>query len=188
VLIFVGMWVALGGLRGAWNNPAQAADAISRVPANVNVTVAGDVTQEPILEASGRLLVVDVHQVSVDGGTDWRPASGMLQVHANGPDDWFAPAYGDALQVTGKVVPVTGSAPADVLARMTASSVRIVARGGGSPLFARLFTLRVALAQAMQHALPEPEAALLIGILLGLKTPVLRARLALFTTTGTIHR
>jgi hypothetical protein len=64
----------------------------------------------------------------------------------------------------------------------------IVDREGGNPLLARLFDLRLALAQAIQHALPEPEAALLIGILLGLKTPVLRSRLALFTATGTSHR
>jgi competence protein ComEC len=63
----------------------------------------------------------------------------------------------------------------------------IVERDGGNPLLAHLFELRLALAQAIQRALPEPEAALLIGILLGLKTPLLRSRLALFTATGTIH-
>jgi hypothetical protein len=68
VCALVGMWIAVGGTRGAWNNPAQAPDAISHVPPSVTVTVTGDVSQEPILEATGRLLVVDVHQVSRDGG------------------------------------------------------------------------------------------------------------------------
>jgi competence protein ComEC len=45
----------------------------------------------------------------------------------------------------------------------------------------------VKLAQAIQHGLPEPGASLLIGILLGMKTPTLRARLPLFTATGTNH-
>lgn len=183
----VALWLALGGLRGAWNNPARAADAISRFPTGVTVTVAGDVSQEPILEASGRLLVVDAQRITRDGGAHWEPASGMLQAHVSGPEDWFAPAYGDTLELTGQLAPITGSAPADVLARMTPTRVTITARGGGSPVFAWLFSLRVALAQRLERSLPEPEAALLIGILLGLKTPVLRARLALFTATGTIH-
>jgi competence protein ComEC len=186
-LTFAGLWLAIGGIRGAWDNPAQASDAISRQPAGVSLQVAGTVSQEPVLEATGRLLIVDVDQVSRDGGARWQPAVGSLEAHVGGPDDWLAPAYGDALQLTGKLVPLTGSAPAGVLARMSVTSVTIAARGGGNPLFAWLFNLRVLIAQGMQRSLPEPEAALLIGILLGLKTPVLRMRLALFTATGTIH-
>jgi competence protein ComEC len=74
-----------------------------------------------------------------------------------------------------------------VLARLVGAYAQIEARGGGNPILARLFAVRVQLAQGIQRTLPEPEAALLIGILLGLKTPVLRSRLALFTATGTIH-
>ena len=74
-----------------------------------------------------------------------------------------------------------------MIARLTGVRATVVSQGGGNPLLAALFDLRLRLAAIIQHALPEPEAALLIGILLGLKTPVLRARLPLFTATGTIH-
>jgi competence protein ComEC len=70
---------------------------------------------------------------------------------------------------------------------MTGARATVQARGGGNPLLAALSALRVQLAQAIQRSLPEPEAALLIGILLSLKTPTLRARLPLFTAAGTIH-
>jgi competence protein ComEC len=150
-------------------------------------TLRGDVAAEPIPEAGARLLIVAVSQVSVDHGATWRPADGRIEVKVTGPDDWFTPGYGDTLQLSGRLATAGTAAPAGVLAWVTNARTQIVARGGGNPLLAWLFALRVRLAEGIQRALPEPEAALLIGILLGLKTPVLRARLALFTATGTIH-
>jgi hypothetical protein len=67
---------------------------------------------------------------------------------------------------------------------MTKARSVIVNREDGNPVLARLFDLRLALAQAIQRALPELEGDAAHGILLGLKTPVLRSRLALFTATG----
>ena len=128
--------------------------------------------------------LVDSHRR--DGPT--QAASGRITTAYYGPDDWFAPAYGDTLSLSGDLEPLDGRyAPPGVVAELTKARSVIVDREGGNPLLARLFDLRLALAQAIQRALPEPEAALLIGILLGLKTPVLRSRLALFTATGTIH-
>ncbi len=90
--------------------------------------------------------------------------------------------------LTGKLLPLQGTyAPAGVVVRMTSVRAQIEARGGGNPLVMWLFNLRVSLAEAILRSLPEPAAALLIGILLGLKTPMLRAQLAFFTSTGTIH-
>src|SRR5258706_10846933 len=131
---------------------------------------------------------MEVRGASADGGRDWQAASGGGEADVVGPDDWFAPAYGDAVSLSGPLRPLAGSyAPPGVLARLSGARATIRSRGNGNPLLAALFALRVRLAQAIQRALPEPEAALLIGVLLGLKTPALRARLALFTATGTIH-
>jgi hypothetical protein len=52
----------------------------------------------------------------------------MVEVHVGGPEDWFAQAYGDTLELTGKLQAVSGGVPAGVLARMTATHVNIVAR------------------------------------------------------------
>ncbi|HEX9037595.1 MAG TPA: ComEC/Rec2 family competence protein [Ktedonobacterales bacterium] len=70
---------------------------------------------------------------------------------------------------------------------MSSARVSIQARGNGFAPLATLYQCRAALAQGAERSLPEPEAALLIGIVLGLKTPALRARLPLFVATGTIH-
>ncbi|HEX5546302.1 MAG TPA: ComEC/Rec2 family competence protein, partial [Ktedonobacterales bacterium] len=134
-----------------------------------------------------RYLLVDVSAASLDNGATWQPAVGRADVTVYGADDWFAPDYGDTLSLSGALTPLQSGAPTGVLAEMRGARASILARGGGNPLLAMLFDLRLRLAESIQRMLPEPEAALLIGILLGFKTPVLRSRLSLFTATGTIH-
>lgn len=186
-LLALAFWIALGAGRAAWAGMSNGAQPVSALPPGVPVQVRGDVVAEPITETGGRLLTIAANSVSRDQGSTWQPAAGRVEVFLAGPDDWFAPAYGDTLRLAGKLEGLsTGSAPG-VMARLTGAHAQILSRGGGNPLFAWLFDLRIRLAQAIQQTLPEPEAALMIGILLGLKTPVLRARLSLFTSTGTIH-
>jgi len=152
------------------------------------VRLHGEVIAEPDLRDGARLLTIEVSSIRVGDNGQTQAASGRITTAYYGPDDWFAPGYGDTLSLSGDLVSLDGRyAPPGVVAELTKARTVIVDREGGNPLLARLFDLRLALAQAIQRALPEPEAALLIGILLGLKTPVLRSRLALFTATGTIH-
>ncbi|HEX5441127.1 MAG TPA: ComEC/Rec2 family competence protein, partial [Ktedonobacterales bacterium] len=179
--------LALGAGRTAWADPANDPRAISHVPMNTKLKVQGEVAAEPDIRAGLRYLLVDVSAVSLDGGETWQAASGRAEATVYGADDWYMPAYGDTLTLNGTLTPTQHGAPTGALAEMRGAQATILARGGGNPLLARLFDLRLRLAQAIQRTLPEPEAALLIGILLGLKTPVLRSRLALFTATGTIH-
>ncbi|HEV2236653.1 MAG TPA: ComEC/Rec2 family competence protein, partial [Ktedonobacterales bacterium] len=166
---------------------ASAAATIARLPPGALVDARGDVSAEPLPERRGRLLVVAVVAVRAQGPFAWRPATGRVEAVIATPDDWFAPVYGDTVVLSGKLRAVGGGAPPGVVADLAAARARVVARGGGSPLLAALYALRVRLARAMQHGLPEPEAALLIGVLLGLKTPTLRVRLPLFVATGTVH-
>lgn len=184
VILFCAL--ALGAARTAWADPSNKPDAINHLPMNTQIKLRGDVTSEPDTRGGQRYLLIDVTAASRDGGRTWQHASGRAEATVYGPDDWFAPAYGDTLSLTGKLVPLYRGAPAGALVEMRGAQVTILARGG-HPLLAALFDLRRRLAQAIQRTLPEPEAALLIGILLGFKTPALRTRLSLFTATGTIH-
>lgn len=179
--------LALGAARTAWSDPANDPRAISYLPTNTSLKLRGDVTAEPDIRGGLRNLVVDMSAASRDSGHTWQPATGRASVTIYGPDDWFAPAYGDTLVLSGTLNPARQGAPAGVQVEMRGALATILARGGGNPLLAALFDLRLRLAEAIQRTLPEPEAALLIGILLGFKTPVLRTRLPLFTATGTIH-
>jgi ComEC/Rec2-related protein len=180
-------WLAFGAARGVWADQADGATSIARLPPGATVDVRGDVSAEPLPERHGRLLVVTVVAVRAQGTFVWRSASGRAEALITTPEDWFAPVYGDTVVLTGKLRAVQAGAPPGVVADLAAARARVVARGGGAPILAALYALRVRLAQAMQHGLPEPEAALLIGVLLGLKTPMLRTRLPLFVATGTVH-
>jgi hypothetical protein len=74
-----------------------------------------------------------------------------------------AASYGDTLSVSGDLEPLNGGyAPPGVVAELVKARSVIVDREGDNPLLARLLGLRLALAQAIQRALPEPEAALLM--------------------------
>lgn len=179
--------VALGGWRAALADARFAPDSIALLARNQSVALQGSVSGEPDIRGGYRYLTVDVASVSVNGGKTWQQATGSVSATVYGVDDWFAPAYGDTVRLSGTLRPPgAGYMPPGTVARLTGARATIEARGG-NPVLAALFAVRVRLAQVIQRSLPEPEAALLIGILLGLKTPTLRARLPLFTTTGTIH-
>lgn len=186
-LLVLSCALALGGARAAWSDHASDALAISHLPMSSALRLRGEVVAEPDVRGGLRHLLVEVSEASLDGGHTWRQAAGRAEVTVYGPDDWFAPAYGDTLSLNGALTPALQGAPVGVLAEMRGAQATILARGGGNPLLAALFEIRLRLAEAIQRTLPEPEAALLIGILLGFKTPVLRTRLSLFTATGTIH-
>jgi competence protein ComEC len=179
--------LAFGAARAAWADSASDPHAISYLPLNTQVRLRGEVAAEPDIRGGYRYLLVDVSAASLDNGATWQSAVGRADVTVYGADDWFAPDYGDTLSLSGVLAPLQSGAPAGVLAEMRGAQASILARGGGNPLLAMLFDLRLRLAESIQRLLPEPEAALLIGILLGFKTPVLRSRLTLFTSTGTIH-
>jgi competence protein ComEC len=183
----LGAFLALGAARTAWTDPATDSTSVARYANGASVRLRGEVVAEPDLRDGARLLTVEVSSIRLGDNGPTQPASGRIMTAYYGPDDWFAPACGDTLSLTGELASLNGRyAPPGVVAELAKARSVIVDRNGGNPILARLFELRLALAQAIQRALPEPEAALLIGILLGLKTPVLRSRLALFTMTGTI--
>lgn len=181
-------WIGLGAARAAWSNPARDPLNIARFANGSQAQVVGQVVDQPDERDGYRLLTVQVSAITPSGATTSSPASGRIEATVYGPNDWFSPTYGDSVELTGALKPLSvGGAPTSVDARMSSARVSITARGGGWGPLAALFRLRVELAQAIERSLPEPEAALLIGILLGLKSPALRARLPLFVNTGTIH-
>jgi hypothetical protein len=185
---FLACCLFLGATRAAAADPFREGAALVAMATGDEVQLRGDVAAEPDVREGFRYLEIETSAVSRDHGHTWQAVAGRVEAAVSGPDDWFVPAYGASVVLTGKLLPLQGTyAPAGVVARLTSARAQIEARGGGNPVQAWLFNLRVGLAEAIQRSLPEPEAALLIGILLGLKTPMLRARLALFTSTGTIH-
>jgi competence protein ComEC len=212
VLLLLGCG-ALGAARLALSNPTGDPAAVSSYIGR-QVTIRGNVGAEPDLRSRSLLLEVDASSLSLDNGRTWRDVHGTVAVLVLSPNGPYAPEYGDSVELRGLLEPVVGgsgpaasasgaptgsgssavsknarplAAPAGVFASMTFPSLVILERGGGNPLLAWLFQLRQRLAQAISQSLPEPEASLLIGILLGLKTPVLRSLYPIFQKSGTVH-
>ncbi len=104
--------------------------------------------------------------------------------------------YGDRLSLTGS--PQTPSdAPgfsySDYLARqgiyatLRNASVRTLERGRGSPILAAVFNLRLRAYAFLIRAVPQPEASLLAGILLGIESDMPAGLDAAYQSTGTTH-
>jgi competence protein ComEC len=202
---------ALGAARLALANPTGDASAVSSFIGRGTVVLRGTVNTAPIVQAHSTLFEVGAHNLSLDGGHAWQQVHGSVALVVAGFSSPYEPEYGDSIEVRGVLEPVfNGSlganppaasssrvssghalylvaAPAGVFAAMHAPRMTVLERGGGNPVLAWFFNLRQGLAQAISRALPEPEASLLIGILLGLKTSVLRAQYLLLQETGTVH-
>jgi competence protein ComEC len=191
---------ALGAARLAFANPAGDPAAVSAYIGRGSVLIRGEISAEPDLRNRSIMLEVDASSLSLDNGHTWREVHGLVAVTVTDPNSPYAPDYGDSVEVRGTLEPVRDSpvpvssssaqpvaAPTGVFAAMTFPRLTILEHGGGNPVLAWFYALRQRLAQAISLALPEPEGSLLIGILLGLKTGVLRAQYLLFQQTGTVH-
>jgi competence protein ComEC len=176
---------ALGIARFAWTAPGLDPQNIANLRGQ-KITVRGVVSTDPVLYAKGESIAVSVSAVEI-GNNTWQTETGTIAIYALGQPSEFFPELGDTVTAQGTVTPPSVYDPPGTDASLGAVPVTVIARGGGNPIWAALSAMRNALMGAITRALPAPEAALLIGILLGIKTPVLRSRLSLFTRTGTIH-
>lgn len=180
-------------LLGAWrcshslpaNDPL--AQTLSHAIGN-SLTIRGCVSEEPKLYGNNHLLSITVSSISQDKGTTWQEADEKLTVVARGTaiEDPYGANYGSIVELQGKLSnPLAGSAP-DTLANMLFPRIRVTANAG-NPLLAALFSWRITLSNIIEQVLPQPDAAVLVAILLGLRTPDLHPLVHLFQTTGTVH-
>ncbi|HEV7236303.1 MAG TPA: ComEC/Rec2 family competence protein, partial [Ktedonobacteraceae bacterium] len=180
--LLLGMWCYTHA------SPIGNPQAISNFIGPNKVEVQGAVSDEPKLQGSSRVLLIAVSSLSTNNGTSWQNADGQLEVQTLGGeiDDPYGANYGDNVELQGKLQPPSPYTPVGVFANMVFPRIT-VSSNGGNPLLAALFHFRVTLANIIAQSLPQPEAALLVGILLGLRTPAIKPLVDDFTTTGTIH-
>lgn len=158
---------ALGGLRQA---SAPRSSDISQYNGN-SVTITGLVIAEPILRDDRARLRLQAEAIYVSN--NWIETSGLALVETSRS----APlAYGDRIRATGFLaIPATWDSfsYADYLARqgvfsvMRNAGIEVLGSGYGSPFQALLIRIKQALHDNINRALPEPQAGLLAGILLG---------------------
>jgi competence protein ComEC len=149
------------------------------------------VSGEPDERGSSVRLRLWVREVLVDGR--WQEASGGVLMRA---PLFPRHEYGDLLEVTGKLETPFVSEEfdyRDYLARRGVYSTvaypktSLLATGQGDPLRARLYDLRADLGSALADVLPQPEASLAQGILLGQRTSLPPSLSEAFNDTGTSH-
>jgi competence protein ComEC len=105
-------------------------------------------------------------------------------------------AYGDELEVEGQLEtpPVfDGFSYRDYLARRGIHGmigwpkITLLSRGRGSPVYHALLLVKARIYTTIARILPEPEASLLAGILLGVESGISERVKDAFSTSGTMH-
>lgn len=152
------------------------------------VTLEGTVSDEPKVAGRSRTLVVSVTQIQKVGSVTWQNADGQLSVQTLGTEieDPYGANYGDNVKVQGKLVTPQPINPPNIFAGMAFPRISVY-ENQGNPIIAFFYHLRVTLATIIMQSLPQPGAALLIAILLSLRTPALKPLIAAFNATGCAH-
>ncbi|HLU11658.1 MAG TPA: ComEC/Rec2 family competence protein [Oceanobacillus sp.] len=155
------------------------------------LTIEGVVVDEPDIRDYYTILRVAAETVTRAGSTV--PTEGLVLVRAQSVAD---AQYGDRVRATGLLITPAEFdtfSYADYLARsgvfsiMSRASVEVLSSGHGSPLNTTLLTLKHQASSSINHALPEPAAGLLNGILLGDESSIAPEIRDAFAVTGAAH-
>lgn len=175
---------------GAWrytialpNNDPQ---AVSLFIGSGPLQIRGTVADEPRFQQHSRSLLITVNSVS--RGASWQDAHGQITVLLLGTvmDNPYGPNYGDMVELQGTLQPPLPHRTPGTFASMTFPRISVTGNNG-NPILAQLYQWRITLATLLTRLLPQPEAAVLVAVLLGLRTPAIRLLANAFNVTGTVH-
>ncbi len=157
------------------------------------VVVRGMVARDP--EISDRSTHLYFQAAEIGTGEEWRPVAGKALLFVPRTSDY---EYGDILRVTGELETPPQLNDFDYggyLAHQGISEnctmlypdIEIEARGAGFKPLAGIYELRASLGQTLARVLPEPQASLAQGILLGIRENMPQSVKDDFIRTGTAH-
>ncbi|MBN1138642.1 MAG: DNA internalization-related competence protein ComEC/Rec2, partial [Anaerolineae bacterium] len=130
---------------------------------------------------------------TIEAGGQVYPVHGTILVRAPRLPEY---GYGDRLRVSGAMETppeIDGFSYEEYLARQGIYSfisrprIELAAQGQGSPVKAALFAVKDRARAAIARLVPEPEASLLQGIVLGVRASIARDLYDLFNATGASH-
>lgn len=191
-------WTAIGlvGLMGGFLRLKMAQPSIT--PLHVafyrdqgSVTITGIVVADPDRRVEDTRLVVQAEHLVLRSMSV--PVEGAVQVRVPAYVDV---TYGDRIQASGDLVtpPVYRGfsyraylARRGIYAMMDTSDVVVLDAHQANPVLEGLLALRSRVHRLILHHLPEPQASLLSGILLGLEQGIPPETLSAFSRTGAIH-
>ncbi len=185
---------ALGALRYGASVPPAGPEDVRRLAARGELHVTGTVTGDPRRSEDGQQVTLQVEATRL--GAASRPAEGLILV-ALPPFPIYR--HGDRLAVTGVLnTPRAAERPGDFDYRAylahrgihvlipVPKEVRLLPAAGSGPL-RLLYEAREACRATMVRLLPEPQASLIVGILLGIQSSIPDDVYANFSATGTSH-
>ena len=170
-----------------WNDRAF----VARYNGQGWLTVEGVVRAYPDVRDTWTNLRLDAGSIEVGGQVV--PVHGMILVRAA---RWPEYRYGDRLRVSGLLETppeLDGFSYRDYMARQGVYSfigrprIELLARGQGSPVKMAFLAVKDRARATIGRLVPEPEASLLQGIVLGIKASIPRDLYDLFNATGTSH-
>jgi competence protein ComEC len=183
---------------GAWRLEAA---QIPLTPASVRqhngageLTLVGVVVEDPQRRADGQRLVLAAERVELEGQV--LRAEGLVLVRLPAYPER---RYGERLALTGELkTPREADRPGgfdyrQYLARqgifslMEPERARVISDGHGNPVLAALTDVRVQARLTLMRSLPEPQASLAVGILLGIQSSIPEDVSNDFSITGTSH-
>jgi competence protein ComEC len=191
--------IAAGAFRYAQVQPAYNPQSLTRlVTLPSTISVRGKIADEPKIQARTRLLRIDVEAIQLQDSSTWIHADGKIEAitlyQSPSVDDPYGPNYGDSVKLTGKIEVPTFVHSKNIVASMPFPRISTITASNDSPLeslldsiLGSIFHLRHQLATLIAQALPQPAAAILIAIFLGLRTPALQPLAHDFNITGTAH-
>ncbi len=156
-----------------------------------NVEIKGLVARDPEKGAKATRLYLSATEVKFNAG--WYKVSGNTLIVV---PRYPAYDYGDILLVKGELntPPLLGNfdykaylAQQEIYATMQYPGIEVLGTGQGSKVLGWIYSLRSRLAQVMAEVLPEPQASLAQGIVLGMRGNIPPAVTADFVSTGTAH-
>lgn len=182
----------LGALRSQIAVPVWGTGDLAFYNGNPELTLTGWVADYPDRRESAVLLRVRIETIQPDGKVS-SPVDGVALLRLPAGREF---QYGDRLVIWG----APESPPDEVdfsykdyLARQGIHTylaypvVRQIGSGAGSPLMAGIFRLREKAYFTINRIFPQPEAALLSGVLLGLDHDLPDEIVSAFQDTGTAH-
>lgn len=182
------LFFTLGGLR--YSAVPQSSD-IARFNNEGGLTITGVIIAEPDLRENRvqvRVEVETVFHASYEG-----PAQGIVLVQTGRLTEM---QYGDRIHATGLLntpAEYDTFSYADFLARsgvfsvMRGAAVEVESSGHGNPISALLIDLKARASEQIALALPEPQAGLLTGILLGTESGISDPLADDFAAVGASH-
>ncbi len=181
----------LAGARYDSSTPGIAADGAAAFNDGVAMRIRAVLRDDPDVGDTSQRYAATVREVQVDG--EWRAASGGVLVR-----DELYPRYrsGDVLELEGKLETPHGSDGfdyADYLARRGIQSTiaypaaHLVGHEDDSLLDATVLHVRRTLSRSLARTLPEPQASLAQGVLLGQRSALPADLADDLNTTNTSH-